>query len=437
MTKPIVAIIGRPNVGKSTLLNRIAGKRLAIVEDMPGTTRDRMFADASWQGVDFHIVDTGGLEPQPTSTITQGVNKQIDSAIQEADVIIFLTDARDGVSTVDKEIAETLRRSRKPVILTVNKADSDRLEMDAAEFYELNLGEPMPVSGLNGRSIADLLDKVVELFPKEKPEPIMSDIVKVSIVGRPNVGKSMLLNGLLGEERVIVDNTPGTTRDAIDTRLDFQGQSVLLIDTAGIRRRGDVEQGVEKYSVMRAEDAIERSDVALLVLDATEMITAQDAHIAGYVHKAFKGMVVVVNKWDLAGKQNITEWNRYISSKLKFMTHAPVLYVSAKTGEGIEYILPQVMQIHTERNRRLSTSAVNDVVLQAVANHTLPHDATRQLKVLYATQAEINPPTFVFFVNDYKLVHFSYQRYLENTLRAAFGFAGTPIRLLFKNRGQS
>ena len=436
VSKPIVAIIGRQNVGKSTLLNRMAGKRLAIVEDLPGTTRDRIFANVSWQGVEFTVVDTGGLEPKPQSTMAQAVKEQVEVAITEADVIIFLVDVKNGVMPTDLGIADMLRQVSKPVILVANKADNARLETQAVEFYELGLGEPVVISAYHSRGTAELLDSIVPLLPTPSLAEVESEVMKVAIVGRPNVGKSMLLNALLGGQRAIVDEAPGTTRDAIDTLLDFDGQSVLLIDTAGIRRRGRLGVGVERYSVIRALRAIDRADIALLVLDASELVTAQDMHIAGYIQQASKGIVVVVNKWDLVVDKSTTEYNRYIRSQLKFMAYAPVLYISAKYGQGIDKIMPQVGQIYQERLKRLSTAVVNNVVQQAVAAHNLPRIGGKQLKILYATQAEVNPPTFVFFVNDTKLIHFSYQRYLENKLRQSFGFMGTPFRLVFKTRGE-
>jgi len=437
VSKPIVAIVGRQNVGKSTLLNRMAGKPLAIVEDLPGTTRDRILATVSWQETEFTIVDTGGLELKPQSTIAQAIKEQVETAINEADVIIFVVDTSDGVTPPDLEIADMLRQASKPIVLVANKADNTRLETEAVEFYQLGLGEPLAISAYHGRGTTELLDRIISLLPAPPPVKAEPEIMKVAIVGRQNVGKSTLLNALLGEERAIVDEIPGTTRDAIDTLLDFDGQSVLLIDTAGIRRRGRLGVGVERYSVIRALRAIERADIGLLVLDATELVTAQDMHIAGYIQQAAKGIVLVVNKWDLVVNKNTTEYNRYIRSQLKFMPYAPVLYISAKFGQGVSKIMPQVCQVYQERLKRLSTTMVNSVVQQAVAAHTLPRIGSKQLKILYVTQAEVNPPTFVFFVNDAKLLHFSYQRYLENKLRQSFGFAGTPLRLVFKTRGES
>ncbi|MBI2288003.1 MAG: ribosome biogenesis GTPase Der [Chloroflexi bacterium] len=407
---PVVAIIGRQNVGKSTILNRLAGKRIAITEDLPGTTRDRILATVSWQGVEFTMVDTGGLELKSESTVAQGVKEQVEVAITEADAIIFLVDVTQGITPLDLEIADMLRQVGKPLLLVANKADNIKLDTEAVVFYELALGEPLAVSAYHGRGTAELLDRIVALVPVPSPVESRPEVMKVAIVGRPNVGKSMLLNALLGEERAIVDAVPGTTRDALDTLLDFQGQNVLLIDTAGIRRRGRLERGVEQYSVIRALRAI---------------------------YQRAKGVVLIVNKWDLVADKNLTEWNQQVRSQFKFMLYAPVLYISAKFGQGVDKIMPQVSQVYQERLKRLSTAEVNNVVQQAVAAHSPPHTGSKQLKILYATQAEVNPPTFVFFVNDAKLMHFSYQRYLENKLRQAFGFVGTPLRLVFKVKGES
>ena len=444
MTKPIVAIIGRQNVGKSTLLNRLSGRRISIVEDLPGTTRDRIFASVEWLGSEFTLIDTGGLETKPfdklrtspESGISKGVNEQIKAAISEADVIIFLVDVRDGVTPTDLDIANMLRKASKPVLLVANKADNDKFEAEAVAFYELGMGEPMAISAQHGRGTAELLDKLITLLPGAAPVEAETEMMKVAIVGRPNVGKSALLNALLGKERAIVSEIPGTTRDAIDTIFDFKGQNMILIDTAGIRRRGRFGDGVERYSVVRALRAIERADIALLVIDASEPFTAQDAHIGGYIHQMAKGIVLVVNKWDLVTDKNMPEWDKHIKSQLKFMPYAPVVFISAKSGQGVDEVMPQVCQVYQERLKRLPTAEVNSVVHKAAAAHSLTGSHGKQLKILYATQAEVNPPTFVFFVNDTKLVHFSYQRYLENKLRQSFGFAGTPLRLVFKARGE-
>lgn len=437
VSNPVVAIVGRQNVGKSTLLNRVAGKRLAIVEDLPGTTRDRVFVGVSWQGSEFTLVDTGGLEPGSASVVASGVEEQVKAAIAEADVIIFLVDVKSGVLPPDIEVADMLRRLSKPVILAANKADNRRLESAAVEFYELGLGEPLPVSAHHGLGASDLLDRVVSLLPAAPPaEETAPEFLKIAIAGRPNVGKSMLLNALLGENRAIVHEVPGTTRDALDSVLQFEGQPVLLIDTAGVRRRGRLGRGIEFYSVLRTLRAVDRADVVLLVLDATEPATAQDMHIAGYIQQAAKGVIIIVNKWDLVTEKDRSQWDRAIRKQFKFLPYAPVLYLSAKSGQGVADIVPQARLIYQERMKRLPTARVNSVIQQAVAGHNLPRLGRKRLKILYVTQAEVSPPTFVFFVNDAKIIHFSYQRYLENKLREAFGFAGTPLRLTFKSRGE-
>ncbi|MBI2864770.1 MAG: ribosome biogenesis GTPase Der [Chloroflexi bacterium] len=439
MTKPIVAIVGRPNVGKSTFFNRIVGQRVAIVEDVPGTTRDRLYGDAEWMGREFTLVDTGGLEPGLPTEWAERIRDQVEIAIDEADIIVFLTDARDGVTETDWEITDLLRRTTTPVVLGVNKVDNEQRRLDAVEFFALGLGDPLPLSAYHGTGTGDLLDAVVSHLPAPVDEEALGEAAKIAIVGRPNVGKSMLLNAFLGQERAIVSEVPGTTRDAIDTILDWEGERVLLIDTAGIRRRGRIQGGIEKYSVLRSLRAIERADVVLLVLDASEAMTAQDAHIAGYICEAYKGMVIVVNKWDLVAKggQARADFSRLIRSELKFLPSAPILFISAKLGQGVDHILPAVMAVKRERQKRVPTGLLNTTVNQAVMGHSPPSERGKRLKVLYVTQAEIDPPTFVFFVNDPKLLHFSYQRYLENKLREAFGFEGTPIKLIFKPREEA
>jgi GTP-binding protein len=347
-----------------------------------------------------------------------------------------VVDAIDGVMPSDFEVADVLRRVNKPVLVAANKADNDRLETEALEFYELGLGEPLAVSAHHSRGVAELLDRIIELLPSRPPVETAPEAIKVAIVGRPNVGKSMLLNSLVGDERAIVDEAPGTTRDAIDTPFDFEGQSVLLIDTAGVRRRGQVKAGVEQYSVLRTLRAIDRADIALLVLDATEMVTTQDTHIGGYIQQAAKGIIIIANKWDLIENKDMAGWNKLIKNQFKFASYAPILYTSAKSGQGVDRIMPQVSQVYQERLKRLSTAKVNSVIQQAVMAHNRPRIKNKQLKIFYATQAEVNPPTFVFFTNDARLVHFSYRRYLENKLRQAFGFSGTPLRLNFKTRGE-
>jgi GTP-binding protein len=436
MAKPIVAIIGRQNVGKSTLLNRLAGQRVAIIEDMPGTTRDRIFAEVNWGGASFTLVDTGGLEVKPRTSVARGIKGQVEAAIAEADALIFMVSVRDGLLPADQEIAGMLRKASKPVVLVANKADSPKLESGAAEFYELGLGKPLVISAYHGRGTAELLDEIVSLLPAPPPAQAEGEMLKLTIVGRPNVGKSTLLNALLGEERAIVDETPGTTHDAVNSLLDFEGQNVLLIDTAGIRRRGRWGVGVERYGIIRALRAIDRADVVLLVLDATELVTAQDKHIAGYIQEAAKGVVLVVNKWDLVANKDMAEYNRHIRSQLGFVSHAPIVYTSAMLGQATDQVIPAALGVYQERLRRLPTTVVNEVVRAAVAAHHPPRQRGQQLKILYATQAEVNPPTFVFFVNQAKLVSASYQRYLEKKLRQALGFNGTPLRLVFKTRGE-
>jgi len=436
MKKPLVAIIGRQNVGKSTLLNRLAGKRVAIVEDLPGTTRDRLFADVMWQGKDFTVIDTGGLEIGPESELEKGVRQQVNAAIEEADVIIFLTDVQSGVLPADYEIADMLRRTEKPVILAVNKADNDRLEADASEFYQLGLDDPIAISAHHARGTGDLLDRIAQLLPSAEPPAAEAEMMKAAIVGRPNVGKSRLLNAILGRERSIVSETPGTTRDAIDTAVDFKGRSVLLIDTAGIRRRGQVEVGVERYSVLRALRAIDRCDVAVLVLDATELVTAQDMHVAGYIQQAYKGIVLAVNKWDLVKDKNTAAWTETIRTSFKFVDYAPVLFISALTGQGVKDLLPTADRVYAERMKRLTDAEVRSVVKAALAAHPPPRHGTRQLVIRGGIQTGTAPPVFTFKVNDARLVHFSYRRFLENQLRQAFGFEGTPVRLEFSAGGE-
>jgi GTP-binding protein len=433
--KPIVAIVGRQNVGKSTLLNRLARRQIAITDDTPGTTRDRVIADVEWNGRQFTLVDTGGMEPSPEPGIARAVQDQVGMAIGEADLIIFLVSASDGVTAFDREVADMLRRTRKPVLLVANKADNATLETHAVEFYELALGDPLPVSAHHGRGTGELLDRILSLLPPAEPESA-PDVPRVAIVGRPGVGKSMILNSIVGGQRVIVDATPGTTRDAIDTPIDFQGQVVVLIDTAGIRRRGRMVPGIERHSVLRSLRAIDRADIALLVLDAIEPFTMQDKHVGGYVQQALKGLAIIVNKWDLVEDKNEGEWVKEVRRQFKFLPYAPVLFTSAKTGMGIDKIVPQVLGIYQARMRRLPTAAVNSVVQEALAAQPVPPVGTKRVKIKYATQAEVNPPTFVFFANDSR-VHFSYRRYLENRLRQAFDFTGTPLRLVFKAGGEA
>jgi GTPase len=435
LSKPIVAIIGRQNVGKSTLLNRLAGKRISIVEDLPGTTRDRVFTDVSWNDKTFTLVDTGGLELGMRTEIDLGVKEQISQAMLEADAIIFMVDVKDGVMPADTEIADLVRRLKKPTLLVANKADNDKLETQAVEFYKLGLGEPFVISAYHGRSTAELIEKIISMLPESTPSLDESDLMKVAIVGKPNVGKSMLLNAILGKERVIVSDVPGTTRDAVDTQLDFMGKHVLLIDTAGIKKRGQIETGIEQYSVIRSMRAIDRCDVALLVLDATEMFSAQDTHIAGYIQQAVKGIVIIVNKWDLVSGENQAVWAENTRKQFKFMAYAPVMFLSAKFGKGVGEVMPQAYQVYQERIKQLPAAELRGVIRDAIASHNLPRKGKIMLSVKSVTQTDINPPTFTFQVNNTKLVHFSYKRFLENKLRESFGFNGTPLRLEFKAGG--
>jgi GTP-binding protein len=456
MRMPIVALVGRPNVGKSTLFNRLVGERKSIVEDEPGTTRDRVYAPAEWTNTPFLLVDTGGVDVAATDkaaakgdqpeTLSRSsrdfvreIRQQAELAIEEADVVVFLTDARDGLTEADRDVAEILRRSNRPVVLAVNKADNETRRQAALEFYELSLGEPYPISALHGTGTGDLLDAIVALIP-QRPEEPETDAVRIAIVGRPNVGKSSLLNALLQEERVIVSPIAGTTRDAVDTELMWEGQKIILIDTAGIRRRGKVESGIEKYSVLRAVNAIQRADVALLVTDAQDGVTAQDAHVAEFILDAFKSVAVVVNKWDAIEDKDSTTINRHtedVRQRMKFFDFVPVLFISAKTKQRVSKVLPVAMNIAAQRNLRIPTGELNRILREAMMAHPAPSRKGKPLKFLYATQAEVAPPTFIIFVNDRELVHFSYERFLENRIREVYPFTGTPIRLFFRNRGEN
>ncbi|HIQ06194.1 MAG TPA: ribosome biogenesis GTPase Der, partial [Anaerolineae bacterium] len=442
--KPIVALVGRPNVGKSTLFNRLVGQRVAIVEDIPGTTRDRLYADAEWTSVPFVVVDTGGLEvltseredrpprrrsrrerweplAKASADFVEEIRAQAELAIAEADVIVFLVDAKEGITAGDEDVAEVLRRSQKPVVLAVNKADNEERRAAAVEFWALGLGEPHPISALHGTGTGDLLDVVVSHFLPVAEEEVDSTL-KIAIVGRPNVGKSSLLNALLGEERAIVSEIPGTTRDAVDTRLTWEGKPITLIDTAGIRRRGRIQRGLEQYSVLRALRAIGRADVVLLVIDATAGVTAQDAHVGGYILEEYKGVIVVVNKWDLVKKDTHTmvAYRDEIRNALAFMDYVPVLFVSALTRQRVHQIIPTALRVQEARHLRVATGELNRLLQTAVARHHPPSKAGKRLKFFYATQADVAPPTFVLFVNDKRLVHFSYARFLENVLREQY-----------------
>ena len=433
MSQPIVALVGRPNVGKSALFNRLVGERLAIVVDRPGTTRDRLYAQAGWAGHEFTVVDTGGLLAAPTDDLLLQVQAQANLAIQEADVVIFLVDVLSGITTGDWEVAEIVRRSAKPVILAANKADNAERRLAANEFYALGIEPLFAISALHGTGTGDLLDAVVASFPPPVEE-VAPERIGVAISGRPNVGKSSLLNAILGQERTIVSPIPGTTRDAIDTALTWRGQEVTLIDTAGLRRRGAIEPGVEKYSVLRALRAINRAHVVLLVVDASEGVAAQDAHIAGYILEESKSVVVVVNKWDLVEKEPGVEaaFRERLRETLKFLPYVPVLFASAVRRRGIAEVMDTALRVREARLRRVSTGELNDLVRDATAAHAPPSKWGKRLRIYYATQPTVDPPTFVFFVNDMRLVHFSYERYLENQIRERFPFEGTPIRLAFR-----
>ncbi|MDD5093561.1 MAG: ribosome biogenesis GTPase Der [Dehalococcoidia bacterium] len=434
MTKPIIAIVGRPNVGKSTLFNRLAGKRLAVVEDLPGTTRDRLYSDIIWRDQAFTLVDTGGLELDPSSDMSDRVRNQVEIAVAEADAIIMLVDAKNGVTIPDKEIAERLRRSEKPVVLAVNKCDNEQRSRQAFEFHEMPLNDPITISAYHDINIDILMDRVTASLPPSPASPYDADMMTISILGRPNVGKSMLLNTLLGQDRMIVSDVPGTTRDSVDTIVERDGRRALFIDTAGIRRRGRIAQGIETYSVMRALRSIERADVCLLVLDVADMVKEQDAHVGGYIREAFKGILIVVNKWDLADNLGSTKKDCLleVQKNLRFLHYAPVLFVSAKTGFGVEHILPKAEEISRGRTRRIDPNELKEVIARAVESH--PPMTKKNFYFKKVIQADVIPPTFVFAVSNPAFVHFSYRRYLENSLRDAFGFAGSPLRLVFKKK---
>lgn len=434
--KPLVAIVGRPNVGKSTLFNRLVEEPRAIVEDLPGTTRDRLYADAVWGGMAFTLIDTGGLVLWSEDELTMQVRRQVELAMAEAEAILFMVDVTEGLTAGDEEIAGLLRVSQKPLFLVVNKADNEARRLAATEFYSLGLGEPYPISALHGTGTGDLLDGLVASFPPRE-EVEEAEGVRVAIVGRPNVGKSSLLNALLGWERAIVNERPGTTRDVIDTQMNWDSQLVTLLDTAGIRRRGRVQRGVEHYSVLRALRAIQRAHVVVLLLDAPEGVTDQDTHIAGYTVEEARGIVLVVNKWDLMKEADISQYAKGVRQAFRFIPYAPLLFVSALMGQGVDMVLETALRVYQERLRRVSTSGLNKLLREVVASHSPPSKGGKRLRFYYATQAEVDPPTFVFFVNDPQLVHFSYRRYLENRLREAFGFEGTPLRLYFRRRSEA
>ena len=436
MARPVVAIVGRPNVGKSTLFNRIIGTRLAIVEDKPGVTRDRIYGTGEWMGTSFSIIDTGGIEIDGEDEILKSVRMQAELAIEEADAIVFMVDAKAGMTASDYEVAQMLYKAGKPVILAVNKVDNLKRQEDIYEFYSLGFGDPIPVSGAHGVGIGDLLAAIVDKLPEKEEEPYGEDTIRVALIGRPNVGKSSLVNAILGEERVIVSDVAGTTRDAIDTPFEKDGQKFVLIDTAGMRKRGKVYESTEKYSVMRAMQAIERADVVLVVINAEEGIIEQDKHIAGYAHEAGKASIFVINKWDAIEKDDKTmqQFTRSIRDHFLFMTYAPLVFVSAKTKQRLNRLLPLVVEVSEQHAMRVPTNLLNDVISDAVAVNPPPSDKGRKLRINYATQVSVKPPTILLFVNDPELMHFSYERYLENRIRDAFRFEGTPIRLFTRKK---
>ena len=435
MANPVVAIVGRPNVGKSTVFNRIAGERISIVEDTPGVTRDRIYAKGEWLGQPFNFIDTGGIDMGDEPFLAQ-ITEQAQIAIDEADVIVFVTSVKEGVTDADEKVAKILYRTDKPVILAVNKVDNPELRSEIYDFYSLGFGDPMPLSGTHGIGTGDLLDKVCQAFPKDGAKE-QDDSIKFSFIGRPNVGKSSLVNAILGENRVIVSNVEGTTRDAIDTKFVAEdGTEFTMIDTAGIRKKGKVYENTEKYSVLRAMRAIDRSDVVCVVLNAEEGIREQDKHVAGYAHEAGRGIIIVVNKWDTLKKDNHTmkEFEKTIRQEFQYLSYAPIVFVSAKTHQRLEQLPKLIERVNHNHERRISSAVLNDVIMDAIAHNPTPTDNGRRLRVYYATQVATKPPTFVVFVNDPELMHFSYERFLENQIRAAFDFEGTPIHVIERRR---
>lgn len=435
MAKPVIAIVGRPNVGKSTIFNRIVGERISIVEDVPGVTRDRIYSSAEWLNHQFNIIDTGGIDIGDEPFVEQ-IRQQAEIAIDEADVIIFLTNGREGVTPADEEVAKILYKAKKPVVLAVNKIDNPDMRHLIYDFYALGFGEPFPISGSHGLGLGDLLDEAAKHFPKGGAGDYEEDVICFSLIGRPNVGKSSLVNAILGEERVIVSDVSGTTRDAVDSELIYDGQKYVIIDTAGMRKRGKVYESTEKYSVLRALRAIERSDVVLVVLNAEEGIIEQDKKIAGYAHEAGRAVIIVVNKWDAVEKDEKTmrEFEQKIRDHFLFLDYAPIVFLSAKTKKRIHTLMPLINQASENHAMRVETSVLNDVIMDAVAMNPTPTDKGRRLKIYYATQVAVKPPTFVIFVNDPELLHFSYKRFLENRIRDAFGFEGTPINIYARER---
>ena len=439
MSKPIVALIGRPNVGKSTFFNYIVGKRISIVEDTPGVTRDRVYAEANWRGRNFTVVDTGGIEPESDDVILSQMREQANLAIQMADVIVFVTDIRQGITATDSDIALMLRKSNKPIILVCNKADNyGKVSDDIYEFYNLGLGDPYRVSAANAIGIGDVLDAIYEKLPPEAENESEDDVIKVAIIGKPNVGKSSLVNKILGENRVIVSNIAGTTRDAIDSEFENEFGKYVFIDTAGIRKKSKVSENLEKYSVMRSLLAVERADVCLLMIDANEGVTEQDTKIAGEAHEAGKGIIIVVNKWDEYEKQNGTleQYKKDVYDKLSYLSYAPILFISAKTGQRVNKLFELINSVASQNSLRVSTSTLNQVLNEAIAVVQPPTDKGKRLRIFYMTQASTKPPTFVVFVNDKDLFHFSYERYLVNQIRKEFGLVGTPVRMIVREKSE-
>jgi GTP-binding protein len=436
MAKPVIAIVGRPNVGKSTIFNRLVGDRVAIVEDQPGITRDRLYGSGEWLNRTYSVIDTGGIQIDGEDAILRSVRVQAELAIEESDVIVFMVDAKAGVTPADQIVSEILFKSGKPVVLAVNKVDNMKRQEDIYEFYSLGFGDPIAISGAHGIGLGDLLEAAMKHFPPEEEDPYGEDVIRIALIGRPNVGKSSLVNAILGEERVIVSPIAGTTRDAIDTPFVRDDQQYVLIDTAGMRKRGKVYENIEKYSVMRAMKGIERADVVLIVINAEEGIIEQDKHIAGYAHEAGKACIFVVNKWDVVEKDDKTlkQFTQTIRDHFLFMSYAPILFVSAKTKQRLHKLLPIVTEVAEHHAMRITTHIMNEVVADAISITPPPTDKGRRLRLNYVTQVAVKPPTFVFFVNDPELMHFSYERYLENKIRAAFDFTGTPLRLFTRRK---
>lgn len=439
MSKPVVAIIGKPNVGKSTFFNYLVGTRISIVEDTPGVTRDRVYAESNWRGRDFTLIDTGGIEPESDDIILSQMREQANIAIQIADVIIFLTDIKQGVTAADQDIALMLKKAKKPVILVCNKADNiGKTQDDIYEFYNLGLGEPMPLSAANALGIGDVLDAIYEHFPPKDERDDDKELIKVAVIGKPNVGKSSLVNKVLGENRAIVSDIAGTTRDAIDSYFENENGKYVFIDTAGVRKKSKVKESIEKFSIMRTLLAIERADVCLMLIDANEGVTDQDAKIAGEAHEAGKGVIIVVNKWDDYDKETGTleKYKKEVYSKLSYLSYAPIIFISAKTGQRVQKLFPMINEVAKQNSLRVSTSVVNQVINEAIAIVQPPTDKGKRLKIFYGTQASTKPPTFVIFVNSKELFHFSYQRYIINQFRKEFGLVGTPVRLIVREKGE-